>query len=157
MYKSIAIGNVFEYHYRNFGEVGIAKSQITATRKENYAVSAEYALFWAGSDSVVITPEPMDQDYVQDITTQLSLVNIENLSPSVSTGFLCADLLKDKDSRKRLREMLGKVQPSIFTWGATKELYQLLHRLEKENNLPANAVDVPDEADYWVSEFLDWN
>lgn len=155
MYKNLAIGNIFEYHHRNFGEVGIAQAQITATRKENYAVSAEYALFWAGSDTVVITPEPMDQDYVKDVTALLELDNVETLTPSTSTGFLCADLLGDKDNRKKLREMLGKERPNISTWGATKQVYQLLHKLHKENNLLVSSVDVPQEADYWVSEFFD--
>ncbi|MEU7822465.1 hypothetical protein [Catellatospora sp. NPDC049133] len=148
---SLNIANMFEFNSRHARDTDDESLSRARRAKENFGVSAEAALFWGGATRrrIVITPEPPDADFLQEIQELLG-VQIESFSPKLVTGWVCRDLMRDTACLQRLFDMLQNEISSVLPWGFTSDLLRLLSHLQdsglslilEESNLPSSAASV---------------
>lgn len=151
----LAIGNMYEFNEKH--NYGLDMSTIVARRKqkENFAVSAELALFWGGriSSRLVITPRQPDPLLVDTIAERLG-VEIRTLVPRLETGWVCRDLLSDQVAFARLIEVLRSYTVHIVPWGATLDMYRLVEAL-REHGICVGDTEFSSCDARWVAAFLD--
>lgn len=152
MYKNIALGNVFEFNYRNFNDLDFMKQQ--RENKANYAVSAEYALFWCGSDTLVLTPEPIDGAHLEDVSQILGLTAIRNLHPKFSSGALSFDVKNDLDLLSEISR-ISSTNITLASWGVTPWFYELISTFSEKGLIPSTKSEFPLSKDYWTCDYID--
>lgn len=150
--KTIVIANIGEFYqpiFRHFNKRE-QRTWIETSRAEG-----DMALFWAGDDKIVITPDSIDPQYISYVCATLGYQNVHLLSTSTSGESLCSDIEADSNLFSFLVEAINRSnQPQIISWGATKSFYKLIGRLQQKK-VKFTFPDVPEPINYWTVPYLD--
>lgn len=151
----LAIGNIYEFNEKHNSELSVSRLIDKRLQKQNFAVSAEMALFWGGSidQRIVVLPAAPDQAFVEHVSNRLG-IEITCVVPECVTGWVCRDLLADQRTLQVLAEALGKLEVVVIPWGATDYLYQLIATLKAQG---ANIVEerYPPISRQRIGEYID--
>lgn len=116
---------------------------------------ADRFLFSAKDDMILITPNPINNFFIQDLTKILKLNNFQNWSLKNSGVSICKALEEDKDLFKKLldlmREQNGEVELTAYC--NTPEFFGLVREL-KSRNIQFSTPEAPALDFDWVVGFL---
>ncbi|MDW5329510.1 hypothetical protein [Plantactinospora sp. KLBMP9567] len=118
------------------------------------ATLADPAVFWSAGRRIVVLPPGYDETWFADVHTALGTALPPVVSPAHRSGLLVRDLLHDGAALAALRAAVAPRRlVRLVSWGATPELYILAATLTGWGN--EVELDIPEEADYWSSLYLD--
>jgi hypothetical protein len=151
----LVIGNMYEFNTRYNYSLSPESLRIRRENKENFAISAEMALFWGGTidTRVVVLPVQPDPSFVSDVGKYLG-VTIKCLNPALVTGWICRDLLMDRHTLDELLLYLIPYEVLVMPWGATYDYYRLLSFLV-ENGIKVVDSNCPPIESYWAVNYCD--
>jgi len=151
----LVLGNTYEFNTRYNCSLPPENLRIRRENKENFAISAEMALFWGGSidNRVVVLPVQPDPNFVADVAKYLG-ATIKCLSPALVTGWVCRDLLMDNDTLDELLQHLMPYEVLVMPWGATYYYYQVLSFLI-EKGIKVIDSSCPSIESYWAVDYCD--
>lgn len=151
----LAIGNTFEFNTRQNKHLPMQDLIVQREHKENFAVSAEMALFWGGvaDERVVILPKAPHADYIAQLEAKLS-VRIKLLVPKLVTGWVCRDLLEDEAALAELIQDLGARDVIVMPWGVTDYYYKLLDIL-RARGIKICDIGGPVIGSQWAVDYCD--
>lgn len=150
-YKTIFIANL--------AEIARPLTQFMSSPRRRYEIEEDRALcdrfvFSGGDDRILITPYPLDKNFLLDSLKLLKFKNVVNLSPRSVGESLCESILKDN---QLLKDIVSTIRANrgirLISYAATPEFLELIKYLKKRG-LEFETPEVPAEND-WTTAFFD--
>lgn len=149
----VVVPNVYEYASRwSHAEI----PDLVQSKIERYADGfAELGLFWGKEPKVLVTPRPIQREFVSYISLLLGYGHVEVVVPRRGAGGVSERLLSDEEALCRLTSLCGSnTKIEMRSWGATLSQYRIKERLEsKLGNI--DCLDLPNLMDQWCVDYLD--
>lgn len=152
MENCIIFPNVHEFVMR--GVRGITDRSILEEWRNIGAGYGETSMFWEGDRKLLLVPVPIDLKYIEFIKQLVGYQEICQYSPERFTSKTSEDFLEDGvyDAVRQFNK--GKDFVNFVPWGATEDLYRLMHELHNcSNNLLTD--EIPCFDNYWSSLYYD--
>lgn len=93
-------------------------------------------------DRVLITSWPVDKDFLNDTCQIFGFKNILNLYPENPTVSLCDDILNDENLKKKVKEIIKRDKPALFSYAATMDFMKLIKSF-KDSGLDFGTPETP--------------
>lgn len=153
IYSSVVVPNIHEYVRRgmdpNFPE------RLLAEWRDIGSGFSEVSLFWEGEGKLVISPKPIDSNFIDYIKQLLEYKELFVVTPKNYTSEFCRDILNDELT---LSEIVSYVKNRnsvhFLPWGATESVYLLLETLQ-ERGADIVSEELPSRDYYWTSLHFD--
>jgi hypothetical protein len=150
---SIVFPNVHEYMRRGMEDGFDAK--LLQEWRDIASGYAEVALFWEGNEKLVLSPKPLDSNYISYIRNLLGYGQILTAVPKYYSSETSSDFVNDPDILALINSYVkNKDMVHFLPWGATEGIYTFLRRIS-ENNPQIVSQELPAEDDYWTSLYYD--
>jgi hypothetical protein len=151
--KTIIVANICEFYIQLFSR--FHENEIESSWIEPSHAECDMALLWTGDDKLVIVPTPPDKNFISDLFNIFGFENTHVVSPANASESICEDIENDHEFFDFLVQVVkGSEVPQIISWGATKQFYNLLYRLEQAGG-KFTAPEIPLQDDYWIVPYLD--
>lgn len=150
-YKTIFIANLAEVA-RPLARL-LDKSRRLHEIQEDHNLCDRF-VFSGGDDRILVTPYPVDADFLIDTLRLLKYKNVINLSPSSVGESLSQSIVKDSQILKQIVSTIranGRIR--LVSYAATPEFLELVAYLKKKG-LAFETPEVPKE-NQWTTAFFD--
>lgn len=135
-------------------------SSISDKKKRRFEVEenshlADRELFTNSNESsfVFITPEKLQENFVEYFKKLSGITDIEVLVPKNNSGQICKDVLNDKKIIARLIQLGKKTNLILKSYSSSYSFYKLLNKL-KVNKISVIAPESPTEENAWTVNFF---
>ncbi len=129
------------------------KTDVEAEISEDHDLCDRF-LFSLPDNSLLVSPRPLDPEFISDTLTLLNLKNISFLSPRPIGESLSTSVLEDPDCYQKLTKVISDNPNSkLLSYAATPEFYQLTDKL-KADSLSFNTPELPGYSTRWTAEFF---
>ncbi len=151
MVKTIFIGNI--------GEIDIPLTRFMNEERKEFYIFENHALcdrfmFSQEDDRILITPYPLDKEFVADTCRLLKFGNFQNWSPSKLEESICQSILKDKKLYLKVVDLIKKnPQINIVAYADTPEFIDFVLYLKKKG-LKFKTPELPIEGKLWTVDFF---
>lgn len=144
----------------NLAEVARPLAHLMDKKRAKVEIAEDHDLcdrfIFADEDNrMLITPYPLDRDFLSHASRLLRLKNVINLSPDNIKESLCEAILADK---KILQKIIGVIKQNpgikIQSYAATDELIVLINFLTKKK-LVFSTPEVAEAENLWIRKYFD--
>ena len=112
-------------------------------------------LFSEEDNRLLVTPFPLDKQFVKDVSSLLGFKNLTVLHPKKIGESICESILKDSKLNQKLREIISQNPGiSLCSYAATPEFLELTKFLKKKG-LSFHTPEIPIETKLWTASFFD--
>ena len=143
----------------NLAEIARPLAQFMRAPRRKYEIDEDHRLcdrfvFSGSDDRVLITPFPLDPQFLNDSLKIMKYKNVANLAPKRVGESICESTLADHDLLDRIIRIIQENPGiNIISYAGTPEFLELLKVLRKRG-LEFSAPEVPME-NLWTTAFFD--